>query len=105
MRWQAQMLSYLRASHVEHGGFDSAHRSLASTHVKDGGRASPDDRGSGLRELMNRNAADAFGGVLNDGTGQRDRRGRSGQGHADDFGWNSCASEIDKILRSKFRPV
>src|ERR1700756_3268486 len=60
MRRQAYIFSDLRTGQVEHRRFDGAHRSLAGTHVEDGGRASPDDGSPGLRELMNAHSAAAL---------------------------------------------
>jgi hypothetical protein len=65
MGWQAEVLSNLRASEIEHRRFDGAHRSFPRAHSEDSRGSSPDDRRPGLRELMDRDATDALGCVLN----------------------------------------
>jgi hypothetical protein len=61
--------------------------------------------GAGLRELMNRYAADAFGGVLHHGSRESDGGRRACQGHAHNFGGNSGARQVHQILRGELRPV
>jgi hypothetical protein len=78
---------------------------LPAAHIENGGRSSPNDGRTGLRQLMNRDSADALGGVLGHRSGESDRSGRARQRHADDLSRYSGSRQIHQILRGKFRPV
>ena len=65
--WQSKVLAHLRTSQVQHHGFDRAHGRSASAHVEDCRRSAPDNGRARGCELMDRDATNALGGVLNHG--------------------------------------
>src|SRR5580693_8523725 len=102
---QPKVLPNLRAGDIQHGGLYGSHRGLTGAPVEDRGGASPYDGRTWLGKLMNGDPADAFGGVLHDGSDESDRGRCAGQWHADDLCGNSGAGEVDEILRGELRPV
>src|SRR5437899_10360371 len=73
--------------------------------MKSGRGADPVNGSSRLSELMDRDSADALGGVLYHGASQGHRSGGAGQRHADDFRGHSRGRQVNQILRGELGPV
>ena len=63
---QIKILAHLGVGAINHHRLNSAHRRRAGAHVESGRRAAPDDRCAGLHQLVNGDAAQTLGGVLDD---------------------------------------
>ncbi len=104
MRGQSQRFAHLGVGGVDHGGLDGAHRGGALAHIEDRRRPTPHDRRARAGELVDRDPADALGGVLHHRAQQGDRRAGARQGHGDDLGRDARPRQLDQVLRAELAP-
>ena len=74
-------------------------------HVDGGGRAAPDDRRAGARQLVDDDAAQVLRALLDDRLAEGDRRGRAGQRHGDQLGGDPGAGAVDEGLAGQVAPL
>ena len=101
---QPERATDLRVGGVDHRRLDRAHRGRAAAHVEDRRRTAPDDRRAGAGELVDDDAAQGLGGVLDDGSDEGDRRRGAGDRHRDELGRHARPGEVDEVLAAEVGP-